>query len=86
MAMFLAASIRSGVKSRASILVDTSRARTMSMPSVSVLLTLDELRGRAIATISRATAISLSTAGRWRSTLAAPALAAEKGAAVDMAT
>ena len=64
MAMLFAASMRSGVKSLASILVDTSRARTMSMPSESVLVTLEEVFGLAMATISRATAIILSTKGR----------------------
>ena len=51
MAMSFAALILSGVKSLASILVDTSIASTMSMPSVSILsIWVDDL-GRAMATI-----------------------------------
>lgn len=49
--MSLAALILSGVKSLASILVETSIARTMSMPSVSILSILLDERGLAIAMI-----------------------------------
>lgn len=84
--MFLAASMRSGVKSLASILVETSRASTISIPSVSVLLTLEDVLGLAMARMSRATAIILRTAGRWRSTPANPVPVLPKGAAVDIAT
>ena len=66
MAMSLAALILSGVKSLASILVETSMARTMSMPSVSTLSTLVEERGRAIATTIKHKAAVLRMNGIWR--------------------
>ena len=68
MAMSLAAFIRSGSKSRASILVDTSMARTMSIPSVSTLSDCDEERGRAMHTTMRHIAARRRSSGRWRST------------------
>ena len=49
--MSFAALILSGVKSLANILVETSIARTMSMPSVSILSILVEERGLAMAMI-----------------------------------
>ena len=63
-AMSLAAESLSGVKSRASILVDTSMARTMSMPSVSRFSTSLEERGRARATIIRDRAAMRRAKGR----------------------
>ena len=67
MAISFAALMRSGLKSRASILVETSIARTMSMPSTSTRSVSVEERGRAraITIITRATVRSRK--GRWRS-------------------
>ena len=68
MAISLAALIRSGVKSRASILVETSMARTMSMPSVFVFSISDEDLGRAMAMIIITIATIRSTNGMCRRT------------------
>ena len=86
MAIFLAASILSGVKSLASILVETSRASTMSMPSASVLVTLDDDLGLAMAIIINATVIMRSTNGRCLRTPAGPALRRPSPAVVDKDT
>lgn len=58
--------IRSGVRSRASIDVDTSIARMMSIPSVSILSISSDERGRAIATIIIDKAKILNRKGTWR--------------------
>ena len=63
MAISLAALRRSGVKSRASMEVETSMANMMSMPSVSTFSTREEERGRAMATTSRHSAAMRSTKG-----------------------
>ena len=61
--------MRSGLKSLASILVETSIAKTMSMPSVSTFsMSLDE-RGRHMARIRAVRARILNTKGRWTSQL-----------------
>ncbi len=59
--------MRSGLKSRASIEVETSISSTMSMPSVSTFSKFLESRGRAMATISSARAAMRSTNGKCRS-------------------
>ena len=82
-AMSLAALMRSGVKSRASILVETSIAKTMSMPSESIFSISLEERGRARATMIRLSAASRSTKGRWRSTASGEVPVCIHGAAVD---
>ena len=56
--------MRSGLKSLASILVDTSIARTISIPSLSTLSISVEDLGRAMATIMRHRAQSLKAKGR----------------------
>ena len=66
-AMSLAALMRSGVKSRASMLVDTSIANTMSMPSVSTFSVSVDERGRAMATMMRQRAAMRRMKGRCRS-------------------
>ena len=63
MAMSFAALILSGVKSLANILVDTSIANTMSMPSVSILSACEEERGLAIHIIIRTNAAVNNTNG-----------------------
>ena len=63
MAMSLAALILSGVKSRASILVETSMAKTMSIPSMSIRSTLLDERGRAMQTTMRHKAAILKMKG-----------------------
>ena len=68
MAISLAALIRSGLKSLASILVETSIARTMSIPSVSIFSICEEERGRAMATMISDRAAIRSAKGRCRST------------------
>ena len=67
-AMSLATLILSGVKSLASMVVETSIASTMSIPSVSTDSTSDEERGRATATMMRQRAAVLNAKGRCRST------------------
>ena len=62
--MAFAAPILSGSKSLASILVETSSASTMSIPSVSILSNVDDDLGRAIASIIAASAITLQMNGR----------------------
>ena len=62
-AMFLAAPILSGLKSLASIEVETSISRTMSMPSVSVCSKDSEERGLAMARIISARAMVLRMNG-----------------------
>ena len=65
-AMSLAALMRSGAKSRASIEVETSIARTMSIPSVSTFSICSEERGRAMAMTIITRASVLSRKGKWR--------------------
>ena len=83
MAMSLAALMRSGLKSRASILVDTSIAKTMSMPSESIFSIWEDERGRASAMIISERAAILRTNGRWRSTDRMLLPPASQGAAVE---
>ena len=64
MAMSFAALTLSGVKSLASMVVDTSIANIMSIPSVSTLSSSVDDLGRAIDTIIRQSAAILSTKGR----------------------
>ena len=59
--------MRSGVRSLASILVDTSIARTMSIPSVSTFESSSEDLGRASATTIITRAKVLRMKGMWRS-------------------
>ena len=63
MAISLAAEILSGVKSLASMLVDTSMVSIMSMPSDCTLSNFEDERGRAIAMIIRDKAAILKTNG-----------------------
>ena len=67
MARSLAALIRSGLKSRASILPETSIASTMSIPSVSTRSICVDERGRAMQTISSDSAAMRRMNGRCRS-------------------
>ena len=66
MAISFDALIRSGVRSRASILVDTSIASTISIPSVSTLSISSDERGRAMATTISDSAAILSRKGTCR--------------------
>ena len=68
MAMSLATLIRSGVKSRASMVVDTSIVSTMSMPSVSTDSISEDDLGLAMATMIRHSAAVLKAKGRCRIT------------------
>ena len=67
-AMSFEALIRSGVRSLASILVETSIASTMSIPSVSILSISVEDLGRAMAITIMTRAKVLSRNGRCLST------------------
>ena len=62
----LAASRRSGLKSRASIDDDMSIAIMMSVPSVRVVRQLSLICGRASTIIRQATAARRNTNSRWR--------------------
>ena len=66
MEMSLAADRRSGLKSRASMEVDTSTARTMSMPSVSTRSISLLERGRAMQMMIKARAARRKASGRCR--------------------
>ena len=68
MAMSFAALILSGVKSLASILVETSIVSMMSIPSLSTLSIFSEERGRAIAMTMRARATVIMAKGRCLTT------------------
>ena len=67
MAISLAASMRSGFRSRASMELDTSRAITMSVPSVDDVCQLSFICGRARMMISTPMAARRSTKMLWRS-------------------
>ena len=83
MAMSLATLILSGVKSLASMVVDTSIASTMSMPSVSTVSVSEDERGRATATIIRQRAAVLNANGRCRITASGEKPACLHGRTVD---
>ena len=83
MAMSLAALILSGVKSRASILVDTSIASIMSMPSVSTLSICSDDLGRAIAMMIITRASVLSRNGKCLMTFISPLPVRIHGTMVD---
>ena len=74
--------MRSGVKSRASMDVDTSIANTMSMPSEFTFSTSLEERGLARAMTSSAMAAVNSAIGRCRSTASAALPFRSHGAAM----
>ena len=74
--------MRSGLKSRASILVDTSIARTMSIPSVSIFSISVLERGRAMAMIIITRATVRSRKGRCLSTARGEVPPFSQGAAV----
>jgi len=79
--------MRSGVKSRASMLPEMSSASTMSMPRVVDDVSLVEVCGRASAMIINAVAAHTSTNGTWRNQyLAVRRRAAAKASTVDMRT
>ena len=79
-----AAVIRSGSKSRASMLVDTSIASTISIPSVVVELPFSEFCGRANATSSSATAVQRNTNGRCRAQYLTPLDTPSSGTTEEM--